>query len=66
MPRVHLLAFPTILYHAKAVSTAPALGTIYEQIVLDILRLVVIFQSDSSPSTAQGILLILQCHCGSK
>ena len=57
MPRVHLLAFSTILYHAKAVSTALALGTIYEQILLFILRLVAIFQSDTPPSTAQGILL---------
>ena len=41
-------------------STALALGTIYEQILLFILRLVVIFQSDTPPSTAQGILLSQQ------
>ena len=41
-------------------STAPALGAIYEQIVVYILILVFIFQVRLLPSTGQGILLSLQ------
>ena len=41
-------------------STAPALGAIYEQIVVYILILVFIFQVRLLPSTGQGILLSSQ------